>query len=119
VDRITQIEMTSETFSPPVNFSALEAVQQALATVPRAWPMEVWLETTLEEAQRQMQLPKTFFEEANGGILFRMDVDDLPWVARQLAGMGVPFIVHRPRELCDVLREYARTLVGYAERDEM
>jgi predicted DNA-binding transcriptional regulator YafY len=119
VDRITQIEMTSETFPPPINFSALEAVQQALATVPRAWPMEVWLETTLEEAQRQMQLPKTFFEEANGGILFRMDVDDLPWVARQLAGMGVPFIVHRPRELCDVLREYARTLVGYAERDEM
>lgn len=119
VDRITHIEMTSETFPPRVNFSALEAVQQALAAVPRAWPVEVWLETTLEEAQRQMQLPKTFFEEAGGGILFRMDVDDLPWVARLLAGLGVPFRVHRPRELCDVLRQYARTLASYAKRSEV
>ena len=118
VDRIAHIEMTSETFPPRVNFSALEAVQQALAAVPRAWQVEVWLETTLEEAQRRTQLPKTFFEEANGGVLFRMDVDDLPWMARLLAGMGTPFIVRRPRELCDVLRQYARTLEIYAKQSE-
>ena len=119
VDRIAHIEVTSETFPPRVNFSALEAVQQALASVPRAWQVEVWLETTLEEAQRQMQLPKTFFEEADGGILFRMDVEDLPWMARLLAGPGFPFIVRRPRELCDVIRQYARTLASYAERSEV
>ncbi len=116
VDRITHIEVTNQTFPPRVNFSALEAVQQALAAVPRAWQVEVWLETSLEEAQRRTQLPKAFFEVAKGGILFRMDVDDLPWMARLLAGLGVPFIVHHPRELCDVLRQYARTLASYAER---
>jgi predicted DNA-binding transcriptional regulator YafY len=119
VDRIAHIEMTSETFPPPANFSALEAVQHALAAVPRAWQVEVWLETTLEEAQRQMQLSKAFFEEVNGGTLFRMDVDDLPWMARLLAGLGIPFIVHRPRELCGVLRQYARTLASYAEWREV
>jgi predicted DNA-binding transcriptional regulator YafY len=119
VDRIAHIELTGETFPPRVNFSALEAVQQALASVPRAWQVEVWLETTLEEAQRQLQLPKTFFEAANGGTLFRMDVEDLPWMAHLLAGSGTPFIVHRPRELCDVLRQYARTLASYAERSEV
>jgi predicted DNA-binding transcriptional regulator YafY len=119
VDRIAQIELTSETFPPRVNFSALEAVQRALAAVPRAWPIEVWLETTLEEAQRQMRLPETFFEEAAGGTLFRMEVDDLPWAARLLAGLGVQFVVHRPRELCDVLRQYARTLASYAKRSEV
>ena len=36
-------------------------------------------------------------------------------MARLLAGLGVPFIVHRPRELCDVVRQYARTLASYAE----
>jgi predicted DNA-binding transcriptional regulator YafY len=119
VDRITHIELTRETFPLRVNFSALEAVQQALAAVPRAWQVEVWLEATLEEAQRRTQLPKAFFEEVDGGILFRMDVDDLPWMAHLLAGLGVPFIVHRPRELCDVLRQYARTLASYAERSEV
>jgi predicted DNA-binding transcriptional regulator YafY len=118
LDRIAHIEMTSETFPPRVDFPALEAVQQALASVPREWQVEVWLETTLQEAQQQMRLPKAFFEEANGGVLFRVDVEDLPWMARLLAGLGIPFIVHRPRELCDVLRQYARTLASYAERSE-
>jgi predicted DNA-binding transcriptional regulator YafY len=65
-----------------------------------------------------MRQPKACFEEAKGGVLFRVDVEDLPWMARLLAGLGVPFIVHRPRELCDVVRQYARTLASYAERSE-
>src|SRR5262249_7550814 len=116
LDRIEHIEMTSETFPQQVNFSALEAVSQALASVPRVWHVEVWLETTLAEAQRQTGQPRACFEEANGGVWYRVDVEDLPWMARLLAGLGVPFIVHQPPELCEVIREYARTLVHYAER---
>lgn len=58
LDRIQQVKVTSETFSPPVNFDALEAVQRALASVPRVWQIEVWLETTLEEVQRQTRFQK-------------------------------------------------------------
>ena len=54
LDRIQQIEVTGETFSRPAEFHALEAVQHALASVPRVWQVEVWLETTLEEAQRRV-----------------------------------------------------------------
>ena len=118
LDRIAHIQMTSDTFPQRINFPALETVQQALASVPRVWQVEVWLETTVEEAQQQMRQPKACFEEAEGGVLFRVDVEDLPWMARLLAGLGVPFIVHRPRELCDVVRQYARTLASYAERSE-
>jgi predicted DNA-binding transcriptional regulator YafY len=118
LDRIVEVEMTSETFSPPINFDALAAVQRALASVPRAWQIEVWLETTLEEAQRYMRLPQAFFEEKNGGILFRVEVADLPWMARMLAGLGMPFIIHRPQELRDVVRQYALTLASYAQQVE-
>jgi predicted DNA-binding transcriptional regulator YafY len=118
VDRIVHIQMTSETFSQRVNFGALEAVSQALASVPRVWQVEVWLETTVAEAHQQTRQPKACFEEAEGGVLFRVDVEDLPWMARLLAGLGVPFIVHRPPELCEVVRQYARTLASYAERSE-
>jgi predicted DNA-binding transcriptional regulator YafY len=119
LDRIQQIEGSSETFSPPVNFDALEAVQRALASVPRVWQIEVWLETTLLEAQQQTRLPKAFFEEGNGGVLLRVDVEDLPWMARLLASLDIPFIVHHPLELCDVLCQHARMLVSYAERSEV
>jgi len=116
LDRIQQVEVTSETFSSPVNFDALKAVQRALATVPRVWQIEVWLETTLEEVQRQTRFPKAMFEEVDNGVILRVDVEDLPWMARLLASLGIPFIVHRPLELRDVLRQYARTLASYAER---
>ena len=118
LDRIQQVEVTSETFSPPVNFDALEAVQRALASVPRVWQIEVWLETTLEEVQRQTRFPKAMFEEADKGVILRVDVEDLPWMARFLAGLGLPLIIHHPPELRTVLRHYALTLANYAERTE-
>jgi len=118
LDRIQQVEVTSETFSPPVNFDALEAVQRALASVPRVWQIEVWLETTLEEVQRQTRFPKAMFEEVDNGVILRVDVEDLPWMARFLAGLGVPLIIHHPPELRTVLRHYALTLANYAERTE-
>ena len=118
LDRIQQIEVTSETFSPPVNFDALEAVQRALATVPRVWQVEVWLETTLEEVQRQTHFPKAMFEEVDTGVILRVDVEDLPWMARFLAGLGVPLIIHHPPELQTVLHHYALTMANYAERTE-
>src|SRR5260221_555486 len=118
LDRIQQVEVTSETFSPPVNFDALEAVHRTLASVPRVWQIEVWLETTLEEVQRQTRFPKALFEEADNGVILRVDVEDLPWMARFLAGLGLPLIIHHPPELRTVLRQYALTIASYAERTE-
>lgn len=118
LDRITQIEATDETFPLNAHFAALQAVQQALASVPRAWQIEVWLQTTLKEAQRQMRLPQAFFEEKDSGVLFRVEVEDLPWMARLLAGVGIPFIIHQPPELRNVIRQYALTLAGYAQQPD-
>jgi predicted DNA-binding transcriptional regulator YafY len=56
------------------------------------------------------------FEEQNGGVLFRVEVADLPWMARLLAGLGIPFLIHHPPELHEVMREYAETLANYAQR---
>jgi predicted DNA-binding transcriptional regulator YafY len=118
LDRIGQVEVTSETFAPPVTFDALEAVQRALAAVPSVWQIEVWLETTLEDVLRQTRFPKASFEEVDQGVILRVDVEDLPWMARFLAGLGVPLIIHHPAELQIVLRDYALTLASYAQRTE-
>jgi predicted DNA-binding transcriptional regulator YafY len=115
LDRITDIEITSETFSPPVNFSALKEVQSALATVKRQWRIEVWLQITLQEAQRQLRSANALFAEKDGGVLFCVEVADLPWMARVLAGLGVPFRIHHPPELRDVMTEYAEALSCYAQ----
>lgn len=118
LDRVQRIEVTSDSFLRPAPFEALTAVQRVLASVPRVWQIEVWLETTLEEAQRHVPLSKGHFAEANQGVLIRCEVDDLPWIARLLAGLGRPFVIHRPPELRTVLRHYACEMMSYAERDE-
>jgi len=115
LDRIAAIEIMSDTFTRPANFSALEEVQRVLATVKRQWRIEVWLQTTLQEAQRQLRSANALFEEKNGGVLFRVEVADLPWMARLLAGLGIPFLIHHPPELHAVMREYAETLARYAQ----
>ena len=48
----------------------------------------------------------------------RGDVEDLPWLACFLAGLGVPLIIHHPPELRTALRHYALLLASYAERTE-
>jgi predicted DNA-binding transcriptional regulator YafY len=116
LDRILQVERTDETFPRPANFEALAAVQRALASVPRTWQVEVWLETTLEEAQRKTLLSKGHFEEQNHGVLIRCEVEDLPWMAHLLAGLGILFIIHHPPELRTIVRQYALVMMSCVEQ---
>jgi len=118
LDRILSVSLLDETFSLPEDLSALSAVQRALASVPSVWQVEIYLQTTLEEALRQSSLSSAYFEETSQGVLVRGEVEDLLWAARRLAGLGVPFIIHRPFELRSVLRQHALTLASYAERTE-
>src|SRR5262249_36578522 len=104
LDRILSVESLHETFPAPEDFSALSAVQQALASVPNAWQIEVCLQTTLEKALRQSSLSSAYFEETPNGVLVRGDAADLLWAARRLAALDVPFIIHRPLELRTVVR---------------
>ncbi|MBV9617180.1 MAG: hypothetical protein JO031_17140 [Ktedonobacteraceae bacterium] len=46
----------------------------------------------------------------------RGNVEDLPWVAQKLAGLGMPFIIHRPQELRVVMSQYAHQLANYAQQ---
>ncbi|GLV55560.1 transcriptional regulator [Dictyobacter sp. S3.2.2.5] len=116
LDRITRAALTDETFPSPENFDMRGAVLRSLASVPRVWQVEVWLEATLEEARRKSQLTQGHFTEGNGGVLLRVEVEDLQWMARLLAGIGLPFTIHHPPELRTALRQHAQTMLDYAER---
>lgn len=117
LNRIQQIESTSETFIRPEQFNALAAVQHALASVPRAWQIEIWLAAPLEKVVRQTRLSSAYFTEEHNGVLLRGEVADLPWAARFLAGLDIPFVIHHPPELRAVVRDYAQRLARYADQE--
>lgn len=119
LDRILHIGTTGETFPRPEGFDALAAVQRSLAAVPQTWQYEVWLGATRKQMQWRTRLSNAFFEEADGGVLMRGEIENLRWIAITLAGFGVPMVIRHPPELRDALREYALALADDAERTEV
>lgn len=118
LDRIVHIELSGQTFERPADFDALAAVHHALATVPKQWRFEVWLATTLDDLRWWLSFSYMVFEEADGGVLLRGEIDELHWLAPRLAAFGVPLVVRHPPELRSVLRDFALALARDAERGE-
>ncbi|HEX8036576.1 MAG TPA: YafY family protein, partial [Ktedonobacterales bacterium] len=116
LDRILEIDVLGDTFTPPAQFDALTAVQRALAAVPRVWQVEVWVEAMLADVERQSQLSKGHFTQMHDGVLIQVEVEDLLWMARLLAGLGMPFKIQHPPELRVVFQQYVLTMLRYAEQ---
>jgi predicted DNA-binding transcriptional regulator YafY len=114
VDRVRDATLGVPTDPPPEGFDAVAYVSRSLASVPWTWEVEVLLETSADEAAKRV--PPTLGELAavEGGVLLRMRVETLDYMARLLADLGRPFVIHRPDELraavealADHLREQA------------
>ncbi|MDQ3410579.1 MAG: YafY family transcriptional regulator [Chloroflexota bacterium] len=118
LDRIASIATLDESFTPPVNFDSMGFVRQSLAEMPGLWRVEVVLQTTLDDARRRVPLHLATFEEVEGGVILRQNTEGLEEIARQLIWLGVPFIVRRPEELRDVLRQLASEISATANRAE-
>jgi len=74
----------------------LAKVERVLAAVPNVWQCAVWLGVTLEKARHGTHLSGAYFEVADGGVLLRVEIDDLRWMAASLAGLGVPLVIYHP-----------------------
>jgi predicted DNA-binding transcriptional regulator YafY len=119
LDRIVEIEPLEQTFDRPPDFDTLAEVQRAVAAFPNGQQIEVWIQTTLDEVQALVEIPKAHFESTgDGGVVLRGYAEDLEWVARRLAFLNVPFVIHQPAELRDILHRHALKLAENATNHE-
>jgi predicted DNA-binding transcriptional regulator YafY len=119
VDRILAVDLREATFQRPARFNVLEHVEQALATTPGAWTIEVVLSTTLEEARAAIPPVIATLEQTPDGVLVRGRVgetEDLRWWAYRLVGLRCPVRVRQPVELRDELRTLARHAAQLADQ---
>ena len=91
-------------------------MQQALATTPYGWTVEVLLETTLAEARQWLPPVVGTLENVPGGVLLRCQASRLDRVAQHLVGLPWPAVVQQPPELIDELRGAADRLARCIER---
>ena len=117
LDQIVAFEQRPEAFTRPAGFDAPAELLAALASVPGGWPAEILLETTLEDAERQLSDGNATLELVDGGVVLRICADRLPWLARLLMTLECPFVVRRPPELRAALRELAEEATVNAARE--
>ncbi len=114
LDRILGVATQDEKFQRPKGFDVLAAVVTSLGSVPRTHPVEVYLETTLEQAQWHISARIATLEEVEGGVLLRGYTDSVDWIARLVASVGCPMEIRKPPELRDALRRHAEQIAFWA-----
>lgn len=116
LDRVVSVKPLDAHFTRPEGFDALRHLTFSIATLPRAFAVEVLLETDLETARRSVFPAFGALERTDGGVLLRGQTEDLPWFARELARLPFPFEVLHPTALSEALEAHARRLLGLAKR---
>jgi predicted DNA-binding transcriptional regulator YafY len=114
LDRVLATEPTGQGFERPAGFDAVGHVQRSLAAVPYAWPVEVLLDLSLEEARLRVPPVVGSVEQAPEGVLLRMRAERLDGMARYLVILGCGFTVRSPDELREAVRQLAAELAARA-----
>ena len=110
LDRVAHAEVSTQMFERPEGFDASEYLSRAMATLPRAIPVEVFLHTDLDSARRELS-PACGIAEADGqGVRVTGSVDELEWYARELMRLPFRFEVRSPPQLRKTLASLATAL---------
>jgi predicted DNA-binding transcriptional regulator YafY len=114
LDRIAAVRPLAARFSRPAGFDTLGHLALSLATLPRAFAVEVLLKTDLRTAQRELFPAAGVLEWTGDGVLLRGQVDSLAWFARELARLPFAFGIREPAALRQALAAVARGLLAAA-----
>ena len=110
LDRVDAVRPTGVHFERPHDFDPLGHLTFRIATMPRAFAIEVLLETDFEAARRALFPAAGVLEPRAEGTLLRSQADDLDWFARELARLPFAFEIRRPDELRAALASLAKRL---------
>jgi len=102
LDHIVNINLLTETFTPPT-LDALAAVERSIGQVPWRWEYCVQLDLSLDEAAQRISPATASLEQTDRGVIMCGYADDLAWIAHLLAGLRCRLAVLSPPELRDAL----------------
>lgn len=118
LDRVLAAEPLEENFTRPPGFDALDYFRRSIATMPDTWKIEVLLEMTREEAERQVPPTMAMLEQVPGGVVMSTYTQSLDWMAHFLVSLRCPLVVREPDELREALRAVAEEIVQLSKRKE-
>jgi predicted DNA-binding transcriptional regulator YafY len=114
LDRVQAVTPLELHFERPADFDALAHLTYSIATLPRAFAVEVRLRTELKRARREVFPTLGVLEPMEGGVRLRGQTEDLPWFARELSRLPFDFEVLGPPALREALEACAQRLLALA-----
>ncbi len=114
LDRMQGLQLLPASFAAPEDFDAVRHLALGVASLPRAFSVQVLLKTDLASARAELFDAIGLFAPHDAGVLLHSQADDLAWYARQLARLPFDFEVLHPPALRDALRDCAHALLRKA-----
>jgi predicted DNA-binding transcriptional regulator YafY len=116
LDRILSADLEPQSFGRPENFDPIAFLKTAIATLPRAHSVTVLLHADLAASKDESLASLGILEPTTDGTLLHAQVEDLHWMARELARLSVSFEIRHPIELNGILVDHARILMKLAKK---
>lgn len=115
VDRMAAVQLAPEYFERPSHFDPILHLTQSIARMPRAHWARVRLHASVVEARRAVPPSLGDLELTSDGVVLHAQVDDLAWLARELAHLPMACTVQHPPELQVELTHLAQRLLRSVE----
>ena len=116
LDRVLSVDLLDATFKRPPNFDPIAMVTDAIASLPRKYPVRVLLETSLAVVQSEVPSGAFFLQPVANGVMLHGRTDELNWMAALLARFECPFTIFEPEGLSEELVRHAERLICNAGR---
>ena len=116
VDRIADPRSLPGAFRPPTGYDPAERVLAGLARTPYRHEVSLRIRATVEEIRTRLPASVATIEEPPDGEWHRvvLRAERLDWLPGVLALLDRPFVIERPDELRDLVRELAERLARSA-----
>jgi predicted DNA-binding transcriptional regulator YafY len=107
LDRVSELQLSDETFQRPDGFDAKAYLQGSMPFVQAGFSIEVWLDIPFAEARATFPLHRVVMEDENGGTILRCARENLEAFAAMLLSLGCAIDVRQPAELQDTFARLA------------
>lgn len=118
LDRIQGVRALPASFGRPAGFDAMAYMTAAITSLPRAHSVKALLRTDLAAARAAIFTTLGLLEPVAGGTMLHSQVDDLNWMARELARLPFAFAIQEPQALRDALARHAAALLESLRRQQ-
>ena len=107
LDRVSQLELSRQTFKRPAGFDAQAYLHRSMPFVQAGYTVDVWLDLPIDKARSHFALHRVMMQDENGGAALRCARENLDPFAAMLLSLGCRIVVRHPPELHETFRRLA------------